>query len=485
MANIFRSGISFATGVLLARWLGPEGFGRMAFLLATFMAFRQLLDMASSYAFFTFLSKRQRSKQFINFFWLWVFLQFLFSLLVVGLLLPDSVLDSVWKGENRIVILLALVAVFMQQNVWTIASQMAEAQRETIRVQRLNVLVVIIHLFVILALWFIGKLLLPLIFVALIIEWSIASWFAQRMYQGDREKVDFNDGESETVKSVLKEFWNYCKPFIPYVWLSFAHDIGDRWMLQHWGGSSEQAYYAVAQQFSAIALLATASILRIFWKEIAEAQHKGDKEKVKALYQKVSKGLYFVGAIAAGGLMPWAAEIINLLFGSAYLDGTYTLMLMLLYPVHQSMGQIGGAMLLATENTRIQVIIGCIFLVVSIIMVYFMLAPKNLVIPGLNLNSQGLAIKMIVMQLIQVNVLAWFIAKIFGWKFEWIYQVAILGMTIGVGWFAKIVVISVISSNTIVLMISFIPLYLIIILSILSLVPSSSMFNSRELLKHI
>ena len=37
--NIIRSGISFSTSLLLARWLGPEDFGRMAFLLATFMAF--------------------------------------------------------------------------------------------------------------------------------------------------------------------------------------------------------------------------------------------------------------------------------------------------------------------------------------------------------------------------------------------------------------------------------------------------------------
>ncbi|MBK9521661.1 MAG: hypothetical protein IPO13_08645 [Rhodocyclaceae bacterium] len=68
-ANVVRSGISFATGLLLARWLGPADYGRMAFLLASFFAFRGLSDMASSSAFFTFLSQRQRSRRFISYYW--------------------------------------------------------------------------------------------------------------------------------------------------------------------------------------------------------------------------------------------------------------------------------------------------------------------------------------------------------------------------------------------------------------------------------
>ena len=50
IGNLIRSSISFVTIILLARWLGPQEFGRMAFLLATFLAFQQLFDMASSSA---------------------------------------------------------------------------------------------------------------------------------------------------------------------------------------------------------------------------------------------------------------------------------------------------------------------------------------------------------------------------------------------------------------------------------------------------
>jgi O-antigen/teichoic acid export membrane protein len=483
-ANIFRSVISLITGILLARWLGPEHFGRMAFLLVTFLALRQFLDMASSSAFFTFLSQRKRSRRFVNFFWCWILIQLVFSLIVVGWLLPDSLLNIIWKGEKQSIILLALIAVFMQQNVWPISMQMAEASRETVRAQKLNVVVTAVHLAVIVALWLGGQLFLPLIFIALIIEWSVAGWFATRMYQEYDDHTDEIEGKDDTASSVFKEFWDYCKPFIPYAWLSFAYTFADRWMLQNWGGAIEQAYFAVAHQFSVVALLATTSILRIFWKEIAEAKYQGDNEKVKRLYQRVSKGLYFVAALAAGGLIPWSTEIVTLLLGSAYSGGTFTLMLMLLYPIHQSLGQVGGAMLYATEHLRIQVILGSIFMAVSIIVAYFMLAPESMIVPGLGLASQGLAIKMVIMSIIQVNILAWFIAKIFVWRFDWAYQVVSLSLAVLAGWIAKFFVVSIITAHLTVLMAISALIYLIIMIVVAYRLPWLLGIERDELKKY-
>jgi len=458
--------------MLLARWLGPEDYGRMAFLLASFMAFKQLFDMASSSAFFTFLSQKPRSQQFISYYWRWVTLQFLISFLLVALLLPEGVLNTVWENESRGLIVLAMVAAFMQQHVWSIASRMAEAQRETIRVQKLNTIVVLVHLVVVVGLWKIGQLFLPLLFVIVIVEWSLAGWLAARMYRsGEEDSKEAEGATLDTPKSVFNEFWHYCLPFVPYAWLGFVHNFADRWMLQHWGGASEQAYYAVAQQFSAVALLATTSILRIFWKEIAEAKHRGDHEQVRHLYHKVSRGLYCVGAVVAGGLLPWSEEIITLLLGDAYRAGAITLMLMFLYPVHQTIGQIGGTMLYATEHTRIQVVLGLIFMAVSIVVVYFMLAPGSMQVPGFGLASQGLAIKMVALQLISVNVQAWFIARIFGWKFDWTYQVVGLGLAVVAGWGAKSIMTSVITAHITIEMVATGFLYITLVFFMFYLLP--------------
>lgn len=479
-ANIVRSGISFATGLLLARWLGPDEYGRMVFLLASFMAFRGLSDMASSSAFFTFLSQRQRGRRFISHYWRWVALQFVGSIVLITIFLPDNWIAEIWKGEGRSILLLAFVAAFMQGTVWPIASQMAEAQRETIAVQRLNTAIVLVHLVVVLALWWAGQLAIPLIFGALALEWTVAGWLAARMYSGYSEEDGLTQSE-DTPRSVFKEFWRYCRPYLPYTALGFAHDFADRWMLQHWGGASQQAYYAVAQQYAGIALLATASVVRIFWKEVAEANHRGDYGRMKKFYSKASRGLFFLGALTTGALMPWAGEIINLSLGTAYSGGSVALMLMFLYPVHQSLGQIGGSLLFATEKAQIFVILGVTFMALSLIVAYLLMAPVDAVIPGLNLAAEGLAWKMVTLQILSVNLQAWFIARIFKWKFDWTYQVVALGLAVSIGWLVKAIVTDLLGTSSLHLMALATGIYLVLMFVILLRFPSIAGMERNDL----
>ena len=126
------------------------------------------------------------------------------------------------------------------------------------------------------------------------------------------------------------------------------------------------------------------------------------------LYRKVSRGLFFVSAAVAGFLAPWAEEILRITLGAAYVSGAATLMIMFFYPLHQSMGQIGGTMAYATGRVAGYVKIGMTFMVMSIVFTYFALASVDLPFPGLGLGSLGLAGKMVVMQILSVNILAWY-----------------------------------------------------------------------------
>lgn len=440
LANFLRSLIAFLTGLLLARWLGPVDYGRMVFLLASFAAFRQLLDMGTSNAFFTFLSQRPRSVRFIRMFWGWVAVQFALSLVVVCLLLPDTLVSQVWVGESRTLVALALVASFMQGLVWTSASQMAEASRETVRLQRLNTVIVLVHLGVLVALWFWELLAIPLVFLALTIEWGIAARLASRLYRAQEALPQGEQNEIESPRTILREFFTYCGPMIPYVWLAFAHDFADRWMLQHWGGAAEQAYFGVAQQFSAVALLATTSIMSILWKEAAEAAHRGDVVRLGYLYLKVSHALYFIGVVAACFALPWAPDLLRITVGEAYIGGGATLMVMLLYPVHQSLGQVCGTVLLATANTRLQVQLSSAFMIAGIFAAYFFLAPSTSKIPGLGLGAEGLAWKLLLFQVVAVNLFSWVIARKFGWNYQWLFQVWTFLVCGGISWSVRYVV---------------------------------------------
>src|SRR6266568_233846 len=155
-ANLFRSLLSFLTGMLPARWLGPRDYGNMAFLLGTFVGLRLLLDLGTSTAFFTFLSQRARSKRFVLIYYAWIGVQFVVPLLVVGLLLPSQWIETIWRGQQRGLVLLAFAATFMQNSVWPVIQQEGESQRKTVFVQAVGVAVVALHLVVVALLWLAG-----------------------------------------------------------------------------------------------------------------------------------------------------------------------------------------------------------------------------------------------------------------------------------------------------------------------------------------
>jgi O-antigen/teichoic acid export membrane protein len=420
--------------MLLARWLGPPSFGSLAFLLGSFLALRSLLDMGASSAFFTFMSQRARSARFIGAYYKWLGAQLLLSLAVIGVLLPSQWINSIWRGEPRSLVVLALLASFMQDSVWAVLQQAAESQRQTLKVQAIGVATVFVHLLAIILLWLTGRLRVPVIFGLIAVEYAVAALCAHRFCVARFAQVP--QGDEAGNEGIFAQYVRYCLPLVPYAWLSFAYAFADRWLLQNYGGKVQQAFYSIGAQFSAVALLATSSILQVFWKEMAEAHHRGDYARTRLLYQRISRVMFLVSAVVACFFIPWSGDVLRMVLGGPYVAGTATLAIMLLYPIHQSMGLISTTTLYATERAATPARVGTVFMLAGMLITYLVLAPKDAVVPGLALGSVGLALKMIVLQIVHMNVLAYLVARAFGWSFEWIYQVVSMLGCITLSWLA-------------------------------------------------
>ncbi|MDG1973787.1 MAG: hypothetical protein P8I26_01975 [Flavobacteriaceae bacterium] len=418
IGNLFRAIISFVTSMFIARELAPENYGRYVFLIGTFIALKQIVDFSSSSAFFTFISQKKRSLKFIKIYWVYVALQLLLPLFIIALVIPSDLIKTIWQDESKTLIILALFAVFFQSTVWPITVQMAESIRKTYYVQIINVSLVFLHFLVIISLWYFKLLAIPLLFIVITIEWLIASLLLLNIFKINNLKIINENNDDDSFKNIFNEFWIYCSPFIPLMIFGFINDFGEKWMLQTWGGSEHQAYFGIANQYAAIVLLATVSIIKPFWKEIAEANKKKDFKLVKKLYQNSTRLLFFVSLIVSLPLLPYADDILFISLGDSYAEGSMTFTIMLLYPIHQSIGQINGTMFYATEKTRPYVIGNIIFMIFSILFTIIVLAPKNFLIPGLSLGSEGVALKLVLLQLIQVNIFSWYLSKIFKWNFD-------------------------------------------------------------------
>jgi O-antigen/teichoic acid export membrane protein len=445
-ANVAKAVLSFATGILLARGLGPEQYGVFAFLLASFTALRAVLDMGSSSAFFSFISKRNRSRSFIAYYLLWVLIQFLLPLFFIVLIAPDEWVKSIWEGEEKSRVIVAFVAVFLQQQMWSIVAQIGESQRLTVKVQLLNISIACFHLTVVGVLYWVEGLTIERVYYFISLEIVVATLVALKVFP-----LVYSD-ELSKPSAMLREYWVFCYPLIPYAWLGMVIGFADTWLLQHFGGAVEQAYYSVAAQFASISLIATTSVLRILWKEVAEANERGDKTHVQRIYERANRILFVLGASISGMLIPWTEEIIQLVLGNSYLEGAFVMALMFLYPIHQSLGQINGTMFFALELTRPYVLIGMVSMLISGIAVYFIIAPPTALLPGLGLASTGLALKMVVLQFLGVNFSIWWLSKNQGWKFYFVYQLVLVGLFLLLGFAAYYLVNFILDESVFVIL---------------------------------
>jgi O-antigen/teichoic acid export membrane protein len=432
--NILQIGLLFSSGVVVARTLGPASFGDLIFLVGSFAAIANLVNMSSSSAFYTFISQAKRGLKFYFYYFVWLMIQFSIPFFLV-LLLPGPLKQKIWLGHSRELILLALFVSFSTEQMWKFVTQVGESLRDTISVQIRNTLLVAVYLFCVILLVAFN---LTSIKTVLIVKGCVYIFFFFGFARWLYRKAGCYAEKDKDLPSIFREFKSYCSPLVFYTLIGFLYTFADYWLLQRFGGSVQQGYYAVGARVGSISMIATASILQIFWKEIAEANALGNTERVRMLYHKVSKGLYFVGAVFSCLLIPFSSEILSTLLGSSYRAAWLPLSIMLLYPVHQSLGQVTGTMLLATGRTKTKSIIGIIFMGISIITAYFVLAPKSFLVPGLNLGAKGLALKMVICQLLDVNLMAFFVAKYIKTPFNWTYQIKVLLLMLLLGFASKI-----------------------------------------------
>jgi len=441
MANGLRACMSFIAGLIIARGLSPNDYGDLMFLLASFTAIRTLMDMGSSNAFYTFISRNKRSSLFFIFYFSWLFIQLIVMSLIITLLLPDEMIHVIWLGHSKNVILLAFVAVFVQHQLWQTVGQIGEASRKTLRVQTLNIFVALFHIVLIGFFLSASNLSIVIVLWIFIVEYLLATIFSFWYLRNKEVSEKFEDFSA--VK-LLKEYWVYCKPLAILSIVGFIYEFLDRWLLQRFGGSEQQAFYQIAYQIAAVSLFATTSILRVFWKEISEAIELNNKYKVAYLFRRVNRGLVILSAILSGAMIPWSEQIITLLVGQEYVSAWPIMMVMFLYPIHQTMGQIGATMLLASSKTWAYMFIGVVGMLISIPLTYFMLAPTiGVMFPGLALGAMGMAIKMVLLNIVFVNIQLWYISRYNKWDYDFLFQVVGVSSIILIGYISKLIVISI------------------------------------------
>ena len=276
-----------------------------------------------------------------------------------------------------------------------------------------------------------GRLTLPALFCLLALEWAAFLAYFVRRFEWTR----LPDSKPKSARDIIGQYTVYCAPLVLYGCIGGVCDFADRWFLQHFGGSAQQGFFAISQQFASIALLATTSILNIFWKEIAAAHHAGDRDRVRQLYFRSSRTLFFIASAGACFLIPHSRTLLARLAGPAF--AWPALALMFLFPVFQTIGQLNGSFFYATEDTKTHVAIVSASLLLGLPVSYLVLAPATATIPGLGLGANGLAARAVVWAILTTSVHSWFVARRLGSKSDNFHHFAVLAGLAAFGWACK------------------------------------------------
>jgi O-antigen/teichoic acid export membrane protein len=415
-ANILISFLNFVVSIVLARYFSVEDFGSYQYLLSIFTSVFMFLSLGANNAYYTFISQQNESIKFHINYVLWQ-LSHLVLVVTVILLVSDQIKEFIFDGIDSVTIVSAAVALFFFNSIKTTITHIAESARLTYSIQALSLFVVVSHLILVLYLSSINVLSTIWLFALVTVEYLIFSFLAILFFRGKR----VFSRKIFSLKCEVRRFVEYSKPLLISMIIVFSYSILDKWFLQHYSGSDEQAYFGVSLRVSTIAIIVTTSVINIFWKEIAEAVKNNQMKKVGVIFHSVTDGLFLFTTMSSMLLFQFSDELLLTFYGEKYLPAALVFKVMMLYPITQSLGQMYSSFFLAVEKTKILSVIISLFSVLGIAVSMLLLTPF-----GSNMGSTGLAYKMIAIGLVTAVAFEYYICKLQGWENKILNRFAIV-----------------------------------------------------------
>jgi len=474
--------IGFVNQAIIPRGLGPAAYGNFNFLSNFFTQFVNFFDAGTSLGFYTKLSQRPRESALVYFYFCF---SGVISLMVAGFVVIAQSLSlymRIWPEQDLFYIYLAA---FLGIFTWVTETfnKMADAYGVTVYAEKARIFQGIFAAAIIVSLFVSGRLNLANFFYYNYLNlFFLAVAFIWIMERGGYLKIKDRRLSIAKTKGYLKEFYNYSHPLFAYALAGLIIGIFDRWLLQLYGGSVQQGFYGLSYQIGGTCFLFTSAMTPLITREFSVAHNKEDLVQMARLFRRYIPLFYSITAYFCCFIAVEADKVIYIFGGNAYRDAIIAVTIMAFYPVHQTYGQLSGAVFYATGQTGLYRNIGIVFMLLGLPVTYFLIAPHGKF--GLNLGATGLAVKMVLFQFVVVNVQLFFNARLLRFSF-WKYFSHQIGI---ICCFLSIAVISALGADKILgvnggVIQSFIcagALYTLIAIILAYMAPISFGFNKRD-----
>jgi len=394
------------SAVLLAivpKALGPIAYGEFVYLQEFFIKAFGFLDMGSSIAFFTKLSARADRKELISFYLLY---SFLVLLLIFGFIFVSDTFGFLHNIIPRISTKYIYLGLFFGFFTWftQIFIKISDAYALTVSVELIKVghkiASFLLLLFFVYQLSFDLELFYYYQYIVLFSFLLIISWLfiKKRIFQNILN-AEFS------ILNLSKEFISYCHPLLVYSIIGLLAGLFDIWLLQKVAGSQQMGFYGLAYSLAAMCFLFTSAMTPIITREFSKSYEQKDLETMRKLFYRYIPMLYSIAAFFALFISMQSENILTIFTDAKFKDAYLVLVIMALYPIHQTYGQLSGSIFYATGQTKLMrnmaLFTQPLGMLVTFILIYIF-----------ELGAVGLAWKMILVQFIGVNIQLYFNAKL-------------------------------------------------------------------------
>lgn len=403
LSNIISAFVNMAIVVIVPKALGPMSYGLFMYLQNFFYQMMGFLDSGTSSAFFVKLSANNSRKSLFIFYFIYIFGIFLFSILFIYLLNSSNLNEYLMPNIPKNFILIGFLFSFL---VWLsqVFIAISDAYAMTISVEFIKIVHKILML--LLLVFFVYKFAfdLKLYYLYNFIFYISFIFILALFFYKIKIFKDIHGLNLQEFRKTFKEFYLFCHPLFFYTIITICAAIFDIWLLQKVSGNIQSGFYGLVYGIVSIALVFTSSMTQIIIREFSKEYAIKNYERLRYLIVMYVPMLYSIAAFFGVFVSFHSGAIIDIFVNDDFKDAWSALSLMAFYPLHQTYGQIIGGYCHASLQTKLNRNIALFFMpigsIISVITIYF-----------LNLGATGLAIKVVLIQVISTNVMLFFATK--------------------------------------------------------------------------
>ena len=392
-ATMVSAGLRMIILFIVPKSIGPEQFGIYNYLTTMFSKYYGVLDAGTSTAFYVKLSQKNDDKKLITFYHFVAIVIFFFTSIVFSLL---NYFDAIHLVMPDIEVKYIIDGIILSFLLWlaTVQIKTMDAYSFTLVSELIKIIYSIFSFILFMIVAYFCNITLDIFFYYLI--FSALLYNSLLFYKSYKIILWTYIIKLNDIKYYIKDFYIYTHPLFFNMIITTFVTMFDFWLLQKYGGLSEQGYYGLVFQIAAMSSILTTSMTPLISREFSKDFKNKKINRMRLVFKKYIPQFYVLASIIAVFVSYNAEFFISVIAGEKFQSSVLLLTIMAFYPLHQTYGQLSGAVFFATDKTKQYRNTSVFFMLVGIPLSYILLV-------YFSYGALGLVIKVLVIQFLSVN----------------------------------------------------------------------------------